>query len=440
MVGRQVPPLLRFIRSIGSVHSEQEDTDSQLLERFRNQRDEAAFLALFRRHGPMVWSVCCRALGDSDIAEDAFQATFLVFVCKAGSIARPELLANYLYGIACRTVAGAKSRRARLRAREVQQSVDVAVEGHVEADWRELRPLLDEELERLPEKYRAPLVLCYLEGKTYGEAARLLGWPEGTVSGRLARARELLRHRLVRRGLVLSAGSLVAFLPSATPAAAIPASLEKAILRVFLGAVSSPVATLSKGVLHAMFLTKLKFAGTVILTTTLMCTGAGLTAQRVFGDRRPERANEFVSAAIPSPEPARNAQDAVIQVKTNDDKKDESPSATSPDRKWIAKANAKMVGLFDAGSGKEVRRLVGHEEKVTALAFTPDGNYLASGGHDKTVILWHVSTGKTLWKFTGNDAISSIEASKDGRTIIVREGANTKRNLDTESGKAVRGD
>jgi RNA polymerase sigma factor (sigma-70 family) len=438
MAGRQASPLLRFIRSIGSAAWEQEATDSQLLARFLRQRDEAAFLALFRRHGPMVWSVCRRALGDTNAAEDAFQATFLVFLRKADSLGRPELLAGYLHGIACRTAAGAKSLRARQRAREAQQSVEVAVEDDGEAEWRELRPVLDEELQRLPEKYRAPLVLCYLEGQTYGEAARTLGWKEGTVSGRLARARELMRHRLGRRGLALSAGSLVSLLPCAAPAATIPGSLEQATFRAFLGEVSPQAAALSKGVLHAMLLTKVKIAGTFLFAAVLVSTGAGYTAQHLSSDLRHDPA--IVSAAAPVPEPATSKPDAPAQENKNEDKKDDSPSATSPDQKVIARGNGKQIGLFDAASGKEIRRLVGHADKVTALAFTPDGKHLASGGRDKAVMLWDVASGKTLWKFTGNEAITSLEASKDGRTIMVREGANTKRNLDVATGKAVRGD
>jgi RNA polymerase sigma factor (sigma-70 family) len=176
MAGQPVPPLLRFIRAIGPAASGQDTADGELLARFVRQRDEAAFTALFRRHGPMVWNVCRRVLADPHGAEDAFQATFLVFLRKAGSIGRPELLANYLYGIACRTAAKAKALRARRQFREEQCNVETATADiGDEADCRELRPVLDEELRRLPEKYRAPLVLCYLEGKTYAEAARALG-------------------------------------------------------------------------------------------------------------------------------------------------------------------------------------------------------------------------------------------------------------------------
>ncbi len=175
-------------------------TDGELLQRFAQQHEEAAFAALLRRHGPMVLSVCRRVLHRIDDAEDAFQATFLVMVEKAHRLRRPELLGNWLYGVAYRTALHARRRVARRSEREKEaaaMSSDAVSDREIES--RELRRVLDEELHRLPQKYRAPLVLCYLEGKTNEEAARLLGWPSGSMSYRLARGRELLRGRLQAR-------------------------------------------------------------------------------------------------------------------------------------------------------------------------------------------------------------------------------------------------
>jgi RNA polymerase sigma factor (sigma-70 family) len=176
-------------------------TDTQLLKRFARQKDEAAFAALVRRHGPMVLAVCRRVLHDAHDAEDAFQATFLVLVRKARFIARPELLANWLYGVAYRVAVKARANANRRSAHERRAGAMTSVGSAPERIGSELRAVLDAELSHLPEKYRAPLVLCYLEGKTNEQAARLLGWPTGSISGRLARARELLRERLVSRGL-----------------------------------------------------------------------------------------------------------------------------------------------------------------------------------------------------------------------------------------------
>jgi RNA polymerase sigma factor (sigma-70 family) len=173
--------------------------DGQLLEWFVHHREEAAFAALVRRHGPMVLSVCRRVLRNSHDAEDAFQATFLVLAEKAPRLRQPELLANWLYGVAYRTALHARRRASRRceREREVATLSSLSVDSELEA--RELRRVLDEELQALPEKYRAPLVLCYLEGMTNEEAARRLGWPSGSMSYRLARGRELLRERLESR-------------------------------------------------------------------------------------------------------------------------------------------------------------------------------------------------------------------------------------------------
>ena len=200
-------------------------TDRQLLIRFRAHRDEEAFAELVRRHGPMVLGVCRRVLGDGHAAEDAFQATFLLLVRKSESLRDPELLANWLYGVAYRTALKTRSRGSRQRPTD-QRALEMTVSDPTpDVTMRELHSVLDEELNSLPEKYRAPLVLCYLEGKTNVQAARALGWPEGSISRRLARGLELLRGRLTRRGMTLSALLLALLLSQESAGAAIPADL-----------------------------------------------------------------------------------------------------------------------------------------------------------------------------------------------------------------------
>jgi RNA polymerase sigma factor (sigma-70 family) len=174
-------------------------TDRELLEAFVEQSDEKAFAALVRRHGPMVLSVCRRVLRQAEDSEDAFQATFLVLARKAGRLRRPDLLANWLYGVAYRTAQHARDRIARRLQREREAASMPAPRSELLTSLNELGRLLDEELHRLPEKYRLPLVLCYLEGKTNKEAASLLGWPSGSMSHRLERGRNLLRDRLAAR-------------------------------------------------------------------------------------------------------------------------------------------------------------------------------------------------------------------------------------------------
>src|SRR5262245_18438322 len=199
MAAPQLHAVLRHLtRAVGRPCAD-DLADGELLRRFVARRDEAAFEALARRHAPMVWAVCGRALDESPDVEDAFQATFLVLVRKADAIVAEDLVGNWLYAVACRVTAGARAEAAWRRARQKEMPDMPAADAGEELALRDLRLVLDEELSRLPERYRAPLVLCYLQGKSYEEAARLLGCPAGTVSGRLARARRLLRGRLARR-------------------------------------------------------------------------------------------------------------------------------------------------------------------------------------------------------------------------------------------------
>jgi RNA polymerase sigma factor (sigma-70 family) len=254
-----------------------DEDDGELLRRFLIGGEGAAFAGLVRRHGPMVFGVCRRVLDDVHDAEDAYQATFLVLARKAASVRKPQALASWLYGVAyrvaCRTRAAVQRHRITADAAPPVSSSDPVAE----AAWRELRPVIDEELNRLPEKYRAPLVLCYLQGKTNEEAAQLLGWPKGTVSGRLARARDLLRPRLARRGVALLTGGLVVLL--AQGAAPAPAALVETTVQAALGGgVPAPAAALAEGVLRAMFVSQL-MKWTVVATLGLVLAGAGVMWQ-----------------------------------------------------------------------------------------------------------------------------------------------------------------
>src|SRR5215213_5072040 len=207
------------------------ETDGQLLRRFLSYRNDIAFEALVRRHGPMVLGVCRRVLRDAADADDAFQATFLVLVRKAGSLRAPDRLAGWLYQVAYRTAKKARALRL-ARARREGELFDVpAGEPPAEVVWRELRPVFDAELDRLPDRLRLPAVLCLLEGRSKAEAARALGWPEGTVAGRLQRARERLRARLVARGLTLSAGAFAAALFEGAGSAGVPDRLIASTLQ-----------------------------------------------------------------------------------------------------------------------------------------------------------------------------------------------------------------
>ncbi|HEY7425226.1 MAG TPA: RNA polymerase sigma factor [Gemmataceae bacterium] len=250
-------------------------TDGQLLARFVAARDEASFAALMRRHGPMVLGVCRRLLRHVQDAEDCFQATFLVLARKASAVQR-ESLGSWLYTVAYRTSleARAVNARRRIRERQVKDMPHPEVMPSEAQDWR---PWLDLELNRLPEKYRAVIVMCDLEGRSRKEAARLLGLAEGTVSSRLARGRCRLAKRLTRHGLALSGGALAAALTTGAATAHVPAALVLATAKAAAGpltAVSTSVGILTKGVLKAMFLAKLKLAvGAVMVVTVLGASG-----------------------------------------------------------------------------------------------------------------------------------------------------------------------
>src|SRR5438067_1525914 len=279
MDGRPLNQIVQHLRRAAANRAGGDVSDAHLLARFVTTREPDAFATIVRRHGPMVLGVCKRLLRDHHAAEDAFQATFLVFLRKAGSIRRREQVSNWLYGVAYRTALKARTRAARRREQPLE---DVAVTAPVaEVVWRELRPVLDEEISRLPGKYRRPVVLHYLEGKTRRETARQLGWPEGTVSVRLARAREWMRRRLERRGLALSAGALAVVLAQVDATAAVPASLSSATAQLALAgasAIPGEAAVIAEGVMRAMLFAKLKAAA----ATAAVCLGVaafGFTAR-----------------------------------------------------------------------------------------------------------------------------------------------------------------
>ncbi|HEY7308270.1 MAG TPA: sigma-70 family RNA polymerase sigma factor [Gemmataceae bacterium] len=295
-------------------------TDAQLLEAFLVRHEESAFTALVRRHGPLVLGVCRRVLGDRHEAEDAFQATFLVLLRKARSIQSGRALGPWLYGVAHRTSRRARDSLARRRAAQkriwerARQSTQPARDGE---DWR---PLLDEELSRLPEKYRAAIVLCDLQGRTHKEAARELGWPQGTLSGRLWRGRALLARRLRRRGLTLSAialtlasGEDAAFAAVAAPLVGTTACVAQRFVEggaATSGAVSARIAALTQGVLKAMWMTKVRTTAALLLIVSVgiggfLCT-TGTQAQP--GSKEKETAS---SADVPT-FLARRASDDVV--------------------------------------------------------------------------------------------------------------------------------
>jgi RNA polymerase sigma factor (sigma-70 family) len=270
-------------------------SDGQLLDRFIAGRDEAAFEELVRRHGPMVLGVCRRLLHQPHDADDAFQATFLVLVRKARSVRPREMVGNFLYGVACRTALKARTLAAVRNRRERQVAHMPEAPAPAPPSWDELRPQFDQELSRLPDKFRVPIVLCDLEGRSQQESARQLGWPQGTLTGRLSVGRALLAKRLARRGLTLSAAALAGLLSAQTASASVaPALLASTVTAASMTAangtaaalVSARVAALTEGVLRAMFLTRLKIAATGLLVVVLTAgLGAGLLTRPALAEK-----------------------------------------------------------------------------------------------------------------------------------------------------------
>jgi RNA polymerase sigma factor (sigma-70 family) len=266
---------LAHLRGILADREGAEPTDGQLLERYLSERDEQAFALLVRRHGPMVLGVCRRILGSRHDAEDAFQATFLVLIRRAGCIHPLDRVGGWLHGVAYRTALEARRRRGRRRRQEAQVVPRAPSSEDAAAEWT---ALLDGELKRLPVTYRLPLLLCDMEGLTRKQAAQRLGWPEGTVSSRLSRGRSLLAGRLKRHGLGLSLAA--AAVTEGTATATVPASLVGATVKtaMLMAAgqtaaarlvAANAVSLMEKG-LRVMYLSKLKLLAVVVLGIGLL--------------------------------------------------------------------------------------------------------------------------------------------------------------------------
>jgi RNA polymerase sigma factor (sigma-70 family) len=287
MSGRSVSPLLRFLRNVAPGGGGSQP-DRTLLERFVAQRDEAAFVALVERYGRLVHGVCRRLLRHEQDAEDAFQATFLVLLRRAASIHKREAVGSWLYGVAYRIAAKLRTSAVRRQAR--QQPLGEVPTHPAAAPPGDLKEVLDEEMSRLPARYRAPLVLCYLEGKTTEQAARQLGCARGTVLSRLARARAQLRPRLVRRGLALSGSLAAALLLAGRASAGPPAMWVKESIKAVRGfAASARAVVLAKGVILTMRLATIKTAAIFLLALATAAAGVGL-ARLPIGATEPQAA------------------------------------------------------------------------------------------------------------------------------------------------------
>lgn len=366
-------------------------TDTELLTSFIEQLDVGAFETIVRRHGPMVLGTCRRVLRHRQDAEDAFQATFLVLARKASSITPRAAIANWLYGVARKAALKARERITRRRTREVADNgmTEVAIRERDGPD-EELRGLLDLELTRLPDRYRSAIILCDLEGLTRKEAARQLGCPEGSVSSRLARARDLLARRLTRRGVALTSGlggailapEPVFGLSSGQIASTVKAAMQQTVRHPGIEAsISERVRFLTEGVLRMETISRRKALAVVLIALAMVSVST-------YG---------FVGGTEPPPA----------------SKQTEQPSGAAP---TAPKANTSIEGVWALRTAK-----VNNEENgSTAEIEIDDGNaYLVM--ITKDYLIWkggiHYERGFT-YKIESDKSPGSIDM------IVLDEGPN----------------
>jgi RNA polymerase sigma factor (sigma-70 family) len=377
-----MPPHARAL--LGHLHRLTSPTpaDAALLEGWMRQRDESAFAALVARHGPMVLGVARRVLGDVQHAEDVFQATFLVLARHADKLRRPESLPGYLHGVALRLAKKSRgAARHRLPPISLENCEPVSAQPHPldVLSGRDLLALIDEEVSRLPEVYRLPVLLCVVQGRPVEEAARMLGWGVGSVRGRLARGRERLRQRLARRGLALSVGAVGLLAPAALP--------ERLLAQVVRNLSDAPSAIdVLASTATAPLRRRLIGLGVLLAVIGL---GVGLPLLRAPAEPQPP-ADKPAEPERAKEEPRRDRHGdllppgAVARLGTLRFRvQDEVGSvALSPDGKTLAVSSGRTLFFLDAASGKRINRHVmdsnGHPED--RLAFSPDGKRLVSRG------------------------------------------------------------
>jgi RNA polymerase sigma factor (sigma-70 family) len=441
-------------------------TDGQLLQRFSAHQNEAAFEVLMRRHAPMVLGVCRRILGNHHDAEDAFQATFLVLARKSASVSPVEMVASWLYGVAYRTARKAKAQAAKMHARE-KSVAELPERGQGSpASLSDLEVRLDQELNRLPDKYRAPLILCELEGRTHKEVAQQLGWPEGTLSVRLMRAKKILANRLMGRNLGPAGGLLSALLCTQAATAHVPLVLvadtaETAVLFAAgqaAPAIPAKVLALADGVLKSMLLTKVKSLVAALVLVSFMGTGAAYSTQLFKAAAEIEGRAGLPNVVAPAKEQPRVERPVVANERLRPGAKEALPpgaiarigtvafrtglvrgSAMSPDGRSLFINTPKGVHLHDLETGLPLRFFPTFGKPpgiVDALALSADGTVFAAGSRS-SASLWDVKSGNQL-RLLETTSLKNATFSPDGKKLVVDNSLRAPfgvRVLDVASGK-----
>jgi RNA polymerase sigma factor (sigma-70 family) len=386
--------VLRHLRRLAAW----QQSDAELLGRFIACGDGDAFAALVRRHGPLVLSVCRSVLGHEQDAEDAFQATFLVLARKAGSVRKRAALSSWLHGVAYRLAREALARAAQRRLHERQPRAEAAPAAMDDLTWRELRAALHEEVQRLPERNRLPLLLCYWEGLTQEEAAKRLGLPKETLKHRLERAREMLRSRLERRGLAPAVPLLAAGLtPSAVSATLVETTTQAGVLYVAGGAVSGAAVALTEAGTSALGLSKVKLLAGLLLLSAVLAAGMAGPARQALTQPAPQVKPPETVAQQPQKAAEKQVrldlfgdplpEGAIARIGTSRlrDSASTCVIAFSPDGRQLAYGNENgLIHVCEAADGKPLFDFQPDKvncNPVTELAFSPDGRTLAVGGY-----------------------------------------------------------
>jgi RNA polymerase sigma factor (sigma-70 family) len=453
MARTRLQPIASYLHLLAGARDAPAADDARLLERYVAERDARAFAALVRRHGALVWRVCRRTLHNLQDAEDAFQATFLLLARRAGSIRRPAALASWLHGVAYRVATKARQRAQRPPPCQEERAAPPSLDPCRQAACRELEQIVEAEMQRLPEKYRLVLLLCYWEGQTCEEAARRLDCPCGTIKTRLTRARQLLHARLVRRGVTLSAGVVSMLLaPGADAAAPAPligatARLAQAALagHVAAGGVSSRVASLMEGTLPGLA-AKLRLALLVVLVAGLLIAGAGFVAQEpptavTASPLLPSELQTRPEAPARQPAPSERLRipqpGGAVAVEL------------SPDGTVLATYGGSpppyRLELWDTVTGELLgkREVNGQGINSRPLAFAPNGNLLVvEFGAPPRIIECDPVTAKQVRTLSlpepqGGVGPILLRCSADGKRLAVAVEADRALVLDAATGKRV---